>query len=200
MRIVAGSARGRPLAGPKHEGLRPTSDRTRQVLFDLLGQTFAGGAVLDLYCGTGALALEALSRGCESALCVDVDPRALKLVLQNSTALGFAGRVTTERRDLPSGLATLPRTPRQLVFADPPYANAGQVGSGDSASLRSLLHWVSASGILAPGDATGGPTGGVLVIETSKHSDFDVPTAEGLIRSERRTLGDTVLHLYQRGS
>lgn len=190
MRVIAGSARGRPIAGPKHDGLRPTSDRTRQVLFDLLGQRFDGGAVLDLYCGTGALAIEALSRGAATALCVDSDPRALALVEANAAALGFAAQVATRRADLGLGVAegdargfgTLPVTPRRLIFADPPY-------EGAEPGLHALLRWVGAFGILAPD--------GVLVIETSRHSSFDGAASPGLSRRQPRRLGDTVLHLYE---
>jgi 16S rRNA (guanine966-N2)-methyltransferase len=71
VRIVAGTARGRRLAAPPGDATRPTSDKVRAAVFNVLGQFFEGGSVLDLYSGTGALALEALSRGCGSATCVD---------------------------------------------------------------------------------------------------------------------------------
>jgi 16S rRNA (guanine(966)-N(2))-methyltransferase RsmD len=186
MRIIAGSARGRPLRGPKHPGLRPTSDRVRQVLFDLLGQRFDGGAVLDLYCGTGALALEALSRGCSEALLVDSDRLALDLALENAAAIGCEKAVVARRLTLPAGLSSLPLTPRRLVFADPPYEGAAQ-------GLLSLLRWVGVSGILQPA--------GFLVIEASRHADFDPETVtlSNLEPRVRRQVGDTVLHLFQRG-
>jgi 16S rRNA (guanine966-N2)-methyltransferase len=186
MRIIAGSARGRPLRGPDHEGLRPTSDRVRQVLFDLLGQRFDGGAVLDLYCGTGALSLEAISRGCSDALLVDSDRQALDLAAANAVAVGFGPQVTARKLVLPAGLPSLPTTPRRLIFADPPY-------EGASRDLESLLRWVGVSGILSPG--------GFLVIEASRHGDFD-PEAVALtgpVHRTKRRVGDTVLHLFQRG-
>ena len=74
MRIVAGTARGRRLAVPAGDGTRPTSDKVRGAVFNVLGQFFDGGRVLDLYAGTGALALEALSRGCADATCVESSP------------------------------------------------------------------------------------------------------------------------------
>jgi 16S rRNA (guanine(966)-N(2))-methyltransferase RsmD len=185
MRIIAGSARGRPLQGPKHGGLRPTSDRVRQVLFDLLGQRFEGGAVLDLYCGTGALALEALSRGCGEALLVDSERLALELAGENAASLGFGAAVSTRKLVLPQGLSLLPVTPRRLIFADPPYAGA-QPG------LESLLRWVGVSGILQPG--------GFLVIEASRHAGFDpeAVTLSSLEHRLQRQVGDTFLHLFQR--
>jgi len=80
VRIVAGTHRGRPLLGPKGPGLRPTADRVRESLFNLLGQFFEGGEVLDLYAGTGALAFEALSRGMTRAVLVDPGPESARLV------------------------------------------------------------------------------------------------------------------------
>jgi 16S rRNA (guanine966-N2)-methyltransferase len=167
--------------------MRPTSDRVRQVLFDLLGQRFEGGAVLDLYCGTGALALEALSRGCSEALLVDSERQSLDLALENAGLLGFGDKVSVRKLSLPQGLPSLPSTPRELVFADPPYEGAKQ-------SLESLLRWVGVSGILTPG--------GFLVIEASRHADFDpeAVTLVGLEQRVRRQVGDTLLHLFQRGS
>jgi len=189
MRIIAGSARGRPLQGPKHGGLRPTSDRVRQVLFDLLGQRFVdggGGAVLDLYCGTGALALEALSRGCSEALLVDSERLALDLARENAAALGFDAAVTARKLVLPQGLSSLPVTPRRLIFADPPY-------EGAKLGLESVLRWVGVSGILQPG--------GFLVIEASRHAGFDpeAVTLSSLEHRLQRQVGDTLLHLFQRG-
>ncbi len=119
-RIVAGSARGRRLEVPEGQGTRPTSEKVRAAIFNLLGQFFDGGAVLDLYAGTGALALEALSRGCERAVCVEADGRAAEILRRNVEALGFTarvevrlGRVADLARRLPAGFA--------LAFVDPPY-------------------------------------------------------------------------------
>ena len=93
MRIVAGTHRGRPLLGPKGPGLRPTADRVRESLFNLLGQFFEGGDVLDLYAGTGALAFEALSRGMSRAVLVDPGAESARLVADNARALGMEDRI-----------------------------------------------------------------------------------------------------------
>src|SRR4051794_21286152 len=93
MRIVAGTARGRPLEGPKAAGIRPTADRVRETLFNVLGQFLDGERVLDLFAGTGALSLEALSRGASSAVLVDRDRAAIGLCERNATSLGFRDRV-----------------------------------------------------------------------------------------------------------
>jgi 16S rRNA (guanine(966)-N(2))-methyltransferase RsmD len=126
-RIVAGTARGRRLEVPEGQGTRPTSEKVRAAVFNLLGQFFDGGAVLDLYAGTGALALEALSRGCARATCVEADRRAVELLRRNAVGLGFAGRVEVRAgrveelgRRLPSGFA--------LAFVDPPYAEGPALG------------------------------------------------------------------------
>src|SRR4051812_22385732 len=98
MRIVAGSAKGRGLLGPKSSSslIRPTSDRVRETIFNILGQ-WMHGQVLDLFAGTGALALEALSRGAESAVLVDSSEEGTNLCRLNSEALGFVDRVEIVR-------------------------------------------------------------------------------------------------------
>jgi 16S rRNA (guanine966-N2)-methyltransferase len=126
-RIVAGSARGRRLEVPPGQGTRPTSEKVRAAIFNLLGQFFDGGAVLDLYAGTGALALEALSRGCERAVCVEADGRASEVLRRNAERLGFAarlevrlGRVAEVTPRLAAGFS--------LAFVDPPYQDGPEAG------------------------------------------------------------------------
>jgi 16S rRNA (guanine966-N2)-methyltransferase len=184
LRIIGGSARGRPLRSPDSEGVRPTSGRVRQVLFDLLGQRFEGGAVLDLYTGTGALALEALSRGAATALCVDSSEESLGLCRENAAAIGFSERVQTLRLLLPGGLDRLPRTPRALVFADAPYAEAAR-------SYADLLRWLSGSGILTAESR--------VVLEASRRTSFEVgelAESPGLRRVDLRRTGDALLAVY----
>jgi 16S rRNA (guanine(966)-N(2))-methyltransferase RsmD len=122
MRIVAGTARGRPLQAPRGSSTRPTSDKIRGAVFNILGQFFPGGAVLDLYAGTGAMALEALSRGCDRAVCVDRDHHACEAIRRNVEACGLTGRVDVRSEAVESALARLPRGAFSLVFVDPPYA------------------------------------------------------------------------------
>ena len=126
-RIVAGSARGRRLEVPPGQGTRPTSEKVRAAVFNMLGQYFEGGAVLDLYAGTGALALEALSRGCDRAVCVEADRQAAEVLRRNAEGLGFAdrvevrlGRVGDVAARLPGGFA--------LAFVDPPYQEGPEAG------------------------------------------------------------------------
>ena len=126
MRIVAGTARGRRLAAPRGTATRPTSDKVRGAVFDVLGQFFEGGRVLDLYAGSGALALEALSRGFARATCVEADRRAADALARNVEACGFAGRVEIRRERVEDALARLPAAAFDLVFLDPPYADGPQ--------------------------------------------------------------------------
>src|SRR5690242_6275636 len=91
MRIIAGSFRGRRLKAPSWDGLRPTSDRLRETLYDIIGPAILGARVLDGYAGTGAIGLEAISRGAARVTFVDNDPRAVRLIEQNLAALDAAG-------------------------------------------------------------------------------------------------------------
>lgn len=122
-RIVAGAAGGRRLAVPPGRGTRPTSDRTREALFSALA-TLAdldGARVLDLYAGSGAVGLEALSRGAAHALLVEADPRATRTLRENARTLGLDGAdVRTDKVERLAG--TAPDAPYDVIFADPPYA------------------------------------------------------------------------------
>jgi 16S rRNA (guanine(966)-N(2))-methyltransferase RsmD len=175
-RIVAGTARGRRLAVPGGLGTRPTSEKVRAAVFNVLGQFFDGGAVLDLYAGSGALALEALSRGCERAVCVEADRQAAALIRRNAEALGLAQRVEVRVGRVES---LLPRLPGgfALAFVDPPYA------TGPAAALTAL------AGHLVPG--------GLAVAE----HDAAAPPAErpaGLVLVDRRAYGGTGISIYRR--
>lgn len=127
MRIIAGKHRGRPLRVP-HEGVRPTAERTREALFDILAHGidwpgFEGAHVLDVFAGTGACGLEALSRGAGHATFIDLDPVALQAIRRNAAAMGEAWTITLLKLDAtrlvtPPGAAA---APCGLAFLDPPY-------------------------------------------------------------------------------
>jgi 16S rRNA (guanine966-N2)-methyltransferase len=125
MRIVGGRLRGRSLTGPKSEAIRPTADRLRESLFNILfhgyGDPVSGARVLDLFAGTGALGLEAMSRGAAFALFVDEGAEARALIRGNVEALGLGGTTRIFRRDAAKLGAAHPVEPFSLVFADPPY-------------------------------------------------------------------------------
>jgi 16S rRNA (guanine(966)-N(2))-methyltransferase RsmD len=175
-RIVAGSARGRRLSVPRGLATRPTSEKVRAAVFNLLGQRFEGGAVLDLYAGSGALALEALSRGCDRAVCVEADRRAAAAIRANAAALGWRDRVEVREGRVEAGLPRLPGG-FALAFVDPPYAE------GPAAALAALPP------LLAPG--------GVAVAEHDARSPPpDRVGALGLV--DRRAWGGTGISIYRR--
>src|SRR5215207_11122635 len=125
MRIVGGRFRGRALAGPRSDAIRPTSDRLRETIFNVLahayGDPVAGARVLDLFAGTGAMGLEALSRGAAFALFVDDSAEARGLIRANVEALGLGGETRLFRRDATRMGAAAPNAPFSLLFCDPPY-------------------------------------------------------------------------------
>ncbi|HET6362185.1 MAG TPA: 16S rRNA (guanine(966)-N(2))-methyltransferase RsmD [Gemmatimonadota bacterium] len=125
MRVIAGEFRGRRLASARANGLRPTADRVREALFSILGSDVEDARVLDLYAGTGALALEAMSRGAESAVCVERSAAALGALERNVRDLGLGERVAIERGDVLAFARRLRgETDRfDVVFCDPPYAD-----------------------------------------------------------------------------
>lgn len=185
VRITGGTFRSRTLVAPRGAATRPTSDRVREALFSMLGglRAVEGARVLDLYAGTGALALEALSRGAARATLVESSRPALAALHANVEALGVGGRArvlatTAERAiELISGdNASGERF--ELVFADPPYARAEE-------AARTLERY-AAKGTLAPG--------AVIVLE---HSSRDAPDVTGLERMDLRRYGDTALSLFR---
>src|SRR6266540_6293683 len=122
MRIVAGAFRGRQLKSPNWEGLRPTSDRLRETLFNILGPSVLGARVLDGYAGTGAIGIEALSRGAAHVTFVEKDPRAVKLIEANLVALGASGAII--RAGLAEAVTRLGGEVFDLIILDPPYAHS----------------------------------------------------------------------------
>jgi 16S rRNA (guanine966-N2)-methyltransferase len=140
MRVIAGELGGRTLVAPRGWRVRPTSDRVREAVFSALGDRVAGAVVLDLYCGTGALAIEALSRGAERAVLVDRDTRP---ALGNVERLGLRERAELVRADAGRWLGRLEEEGRgdrfDLVFVDAPYRLADRVGQEIDTHLPRLL-------------------------------------------------------------
>jgi 16S rRNA (guanine966-N2)-methyltransferase len=178
VRIVAGLAKGRRLVAPS-SGTRPTSDRAREALFNTLASSIRldRARVLDLYAGTGAVGLEALSRGAVEAVFVESGRAALDALRRNVAAVGLPG-ATVVARPVGAFLGTEPGTPFDLVFADPPY-------DLDDASLGGVLSALAEGAWLADE--------GFLVVERSVRSG---PPAwpEAFVTPEReRRYGDAVL-------
>jgi 16S rRNA (guanine966-N2)-methyltransferase len=176
MRIVGGQFRGRTLATPKSLAVRPTADRLREAVFNILihayGEPVAGARVLDLFAGTGALGLEALSRGAAFALFIDDVAEARALLRENVEALGLGGMSRIFRRDATKLGAAHPVEPFSLVFLDPPYRQ----GLAEKA-----LTSAQAGGWLTP-DA-------LIVVEEAAAAGFKAPA--GFEESERRRYDDT---------
>jgi 16S rRNA (guanine966-N2)-methyltransferase len=176
MRIVGGRLRGRALAAPKSSAIRPTSDRLRESLFNILahayGDPVTGARVLDLFAGTGALGIEALSRGASFALFVDQAAEARALIRENLAALGLGGASRIFRRNATRLGAT--GDPFALAFLDPPY--------GEALAERALTG-MREGGWLAP-DA-------LIVVEEAVKAAFTPPHGFALL--ERRSYDDSEL-------
>jgi 16S rRNA (guanine966-N2)-methyltransferase len=174
--VVGGRLRSRALAGPKSDAIRPTSDRLRETLFNVLahayGDPLAGARVLDLFAGTGALGIEAISRGAAYALFVDEGVAARALLRQNVEALGLGGVTRIFRRDATRLGPAHPLEPFDLVFADPPYGKA--MAEKALASARD-------GGWLKPG--------ALIVVEEAADAGFVAP--DGFEELERRAYDDT---------
>jgi len=176
MRIVGGRLGGRTLASPRSQAIRPTADRLRETLFNILvhayGDPVTGARVLDLFAGTGALGLEALSRGAVFALFVDDAAEARALLRENIAALGLGGVTRIFRRDATRLGPAHPVEPFSLVFLDPPY------GRGLAEKALVSAH---AGGWLAPG--------ALIVVEEAADAAFTAPPSFEEV--ERRGYDDT---------
>jgi 16S rRNA (guanine966-N2)-methyltransferase len=136
MRVIAGEFKGRRLRMPRGAGTRPTADRVREALFSMLGDV-EGARVLDLYAGSGALGIEALSRGAAAAVFVEREPRAAAAIEANLEAVGVQAEVS--RRDVLAFVAAPPRTTFDLVFCDPPYDSGPRIAGPLAEGLPALL-------------------------------------------------------------
>jgi 16S rRNA (guanine(966)-N(2))-methyltransferase RsmD len=183
MRIVAGSAKGRVLAAPKSDDvIRPTADRVRETIFNVLGQRCDGLTVLDLFAGTGALGLEAVSRGASKAVLVDRDKEALALCRLNTDTLKFTDRVEILPATAIAGIAALGKKGRvfELVFSDPPYALTAGV-----AVLEALAEAKVVS------------EGGVAVIEHGREETLPERVGD-FVRIDERDFGTAIVTIFRR--
>ena len=185
LRIIAGTLKGRRIRVLDVAGLRPTPDRAREALFDILGHDLSGVRVLDAFAGTGALGLEALSRGAATAAFVESDPRIAEALRSTLRELGVEsrGRVITARAE-GSALSGLGGGPFDLVLADPPYAAARE----REGFLRDLAR---ARGVLASAVR--------LAIERERGND-PVPPPEGFERVRIAHYGRTCFDFYARSA
>ena len=184
MRIVAGTHRGRRLRAPAGRDTRPTADRVREAVFSIVGPV-EGLDVLDLFAGSGALGLEALSRGAASATLVDSSPRAVACARANAQELGMEGRVRVVRRDWRSALAAERAAGRTfgLCLCDPPYSLTDRVVAGVGTLLAPLMSPY-----------------GTVVIEHSAALPSPHPGALEIASRIDRTYGDTAVSVIRLGT
>lgn len=183
LRVIAGSAGGRRLVAPKG-GARPTTDRLKEALFSSLGSRVLDATVLDLYSGSGALAIESLSRGAASAVLVDSDLAATAAIRANLETTGFDGAARVERIAVERFVtAPIHDAPFDLVFLDPPY----DVPSDELAAVLAAL---------AAADAI--TEGGTVVVERPKSGE-PVTLPDGWGIEKERAYGDTLLVVARAG-
>lgn len=177
MRIIAGDCKGRRLKTPSWEGLRPTSDKLRETLFNIVAPRIAGARVLDLFAGTGAMGLESLSRGASMAVFVESDRRAATLIAENVALCGTPDRCAIIRDTAARALQKpIAGEPFDLIIVDPPY---------EFEALGAVL--TGAAAHLAPG--------GWLVLEHTRRRA--IPDAPGLRRVRTVPSGDSALTFFE---
>jgi 16S rRNA (guanine(966)-N(2))-methyltransferase RsmD len=179
--VIAGALKGRRLSGPTWEGLRPTSDRLRETLFNVLAPHVAGARVLDGYAGTGALGIEAISRGAASVTFIERDPRAQALIAHNLARAGVTDGYAIIRASVVHGLDTLRASPAFVPFdvllLDPPYDQQPDT----------VLTQVAAC--VAPG--------GLIVLEHGRRAPAP-PAVGGLVAVRQLRSGNSMLSIYER--
>jgi 16S rRNA (guanine966-N2)-methyltransferase len=174
VRVIAGQFKGRRLKTPKWEGVRPTSDKLRETLFNILAPRIVGARVLDGYAGTGALGVEALSRGAAHVTFVEKDRRATALIEENAQVCGLKGGYTIACSDFLAWRGDAAGS-FDLILLDPPY---------DIRNVHQVLD--RAAGLLS--------SGGLLVLERATRQEPDVPSSLDRVRDVRS--GDSTLTLF----
>jgi 16S rRNA (guanine(966)-N(2))-methyltransferase RsmD len=178
MRIIAGTLKGRRLEAPSWEGLRPTSDKLRETLFNVLAPRIAGAAVLDGYAGTGAVGIEALSRGAASVTFVESDRRAVALIESNLQRCAVTDRYAIIRAGFADAPARLRGRAFDIVFVDPPYGADELKASFATAALLAAVD-------------------GIVVLEHASR-DAAPETAGTLTKTRDLVSGDSALAFYRR--
>ena len=181
MRITSGEFRGRAITAPPGEDVRPTQDRVREALFSMLGECVRGAVFLDLFAGTGAVGLEAVSRGAAKAVFVESAPRSVACISANVERAGAGPRCETHRADALAWLASCSLT-ADIAFADPPYA------LGDQGVYVEVMRLVAERGVV--------PTGGIFVAEMASRRACDDSLVWELLRD--RVYGQSRLAVYRR--
>jgi 16S rRNA (guanine966-N2)-methyltransferase len=186
LRIIAGAFRGRKLHAPKSNSIRPTADRVREAIFNILADEVIDARVLDLFAGTGALGLEALSRGAIQAIFIDQSSEAVRLIQDNIRVCGVQHQVQVIHKPILQALSRLPARglvppPFHLVFVDPPY--------GTGLALQILPRLVDYS-ILAEGS---------LAVVEHRYTEKTPDAWRGWSKARERRYGDTVVSFFTCG-
>lgn len=183
MRITSGIYGSRTIDVPKSDSVRPTQDRVREALFSMLAQDVPGARFLDLFAGSGAVGLEAISRGAKFATFVEADGRHLKTIAKNVDTLKVdKSRCSLARANVYAWLQTFRGEPYSIIFADPPYALAKERG------FKDVLDAIARQGVLAPG--------GIFIAETDLSQAPE--TVEGWELLRDRAYGKTRIAIYRR--
>lgn len=180
MRVVSGSAKGRPLKAVPGTGTRPTTDKVKEALFSMIGPYFDGGTALDLFAGSGGLGIEALSRGVDKAVFVDLEPKSIEVIRTNLKATKLEDQAAVYRNDAGRALKALAKrgTRFDLVFLDPPY----RMKNGDE--LMQTMHDLE---LLEPG--------ATIVLEYE--SKYEYPERFGPFEQTRKSVyGETAVSIY----
>ena len=185
MRVISGSAKGHKLLSVPGDSTRPITDRVKESLFDILGPTLVGVRVLDLFGGTGAVGIEALSRGAEQVVFVDKAPAALKTINANLAHTRLTDRATVVRADAFKFLARNPQEPFGLIYIAPP---------------QYLDLWKKALSMVddRPKWLESGETGSGLVVVQIHPKEYEAPVLRALVQYDRRQYGSTMLCFYER--
>lgn len=181
MRVISGTAKGRPLKAVPGMGTRPTTDKVKEAIFSMIGPYFDGGRVLDLFAGTGGLSIEALSRGMEHAVLTDVDKKAIDTIRHNLQAAGLNEKAELYRNDAERAVKALAKRGMRfdLVFLDPPYKMK---------VIRGLLEQLVEGGLLRDR--------AYVVIEHDAEDRHDEPVGS-LSCIRRAEYGDTAVTIYR---
>ncbi len=182
MRITGGARRGTRLATFGHRLIRPTTDRVREAIFNVLGQRLDGKKVLDLFAGTGAMAIEALSRGAEEATLVDRSTRAIDVIRRNLKICGYTDRARVVKKDTIAAIKELSERGEtfDIIFIDAPY--------GEPELTARTVKTIAETSVLA--------TEGVIVCESSKRHEVEAPEGVRILKEKR--YGDTMVYFMEK--
>ena len=179
MRVIAGSQKGRTLKSVPGKGTRPTTDKVKEAMFNMIGPYFSDGAGLDLFAGSGALGLEGLSRGLEKVVFCDVSRKALAVLRENLTLCNLTDRAEVYRLDWKKALQKLKGREFSVIWLDPPYENDVYI---------KVLETVACTGLLAPD--------GVIVCEHA--ANLPLPDqVETFVRRKNAKYGTIGLSIYE---